>query len=184
MDYKYIEQLLERYWQCQTTLEEENILRAFFSQEDLPETLARYRALFVYEAEATKEAQLSEDFDQKLCERLGIDSEENSGHKEEQTEAVKARRISLSQRLRPLYNAAAAVAVVSLLGTGVQHIFSGRDTQTEWDYNAGSYQDSYNNPQEAYETLSDGIEELRNVLGTSKSDSLRSDSLNASVLPN
>ena len=31
MDYKYIEQLLERYWQCETTLQEENILRAFFS---------------------------------------------------------------------------------------------------------------------------------------------------------
>ncbi|MBQ4446467.1 MAG: pyruvate ferredoxin oxidoreductase, partial [Prevotella sp.] len=32
MDYKYIEQLLERYWQGMTTLEEERILRAFFSQ--------------------------------------------------------------------------------------------------------------------------------------------------------
>ena len=25
MDYKYIEQLLERYWQCETSLEEEGI---------------------------------------------------------------------------------------------------------------------------------------------------------------
>ena len=32
MDYKYIEQLLERYWACETTLEEEQILRAFFLQ--------------------------------------------------------------------------------------------------------------------------------------------------------
>ena len=32
MDYKYIEQLLERYWKCETTLEEEEILRMFFSQ--------------------------------------------------------------------------------------------------------------------------------------------------------
>ena len=30
MDYKYIEQLLERYWNCETSLEEEQILRAFF----------------------------------------------------------------------------------------------------------------------------------------------------------
>ena len=29
MDYKYIEQLLERYWQGETTLQEENILRSF-----------------------------------------------------------------------------------------------------------------------------------------------------------
>ena len=34
MDYKYIEQLLERYWEGETTLQEEAILRAFFSQED------------------------------------------------------------------------------------------------------------------------------------------------------
>ena len=36
MDYKYIEQLLERYWQCETSLEEEQILQAFFRQEDIP----------------------------------------------------------------------------------------------------------------------------------------------------
>ena len=29
MDYKYIEQLLERYWACDTSVEEEQILRAF-----------------------------------------------------------------------------------------------------------------------------------------------------------
>ena len=34
MDYKYIEQLLERYWQCQTSVEEERILRDFFGQEE------------------------------------------------------------------------------------------------------------------------------------------------------
>ena len=33
MNYQYIEQLLERYWDCQTTLEEEQILRSFFKQD-------------------------------------------------------------------------------------------------------------------------------------------------------
>ena len=32
MDYKYIEQLMERYWNAETSLEEESILRSFFSQ--------------------------------------------------------------------------------------------------------------------------------------------------------
>ena len=36
MDYKYIKQLLERYWKCETSLEEEEILRTFFSQKDIP----------------------------------------------------------------------------------------------------------------------------------------------------
>ena len=39
MDYKYIEQLLERYWRCETSLQEEEILRLFFSQEEVPADL-------------------------------------------------------------------------------------------------------------------------------------------------
>ena len=35
MDYKDIEQLLERYWQCETSVEEESVLRDFFSKEDV-----------------------------------------------------------------------------------------------------------------------------------------------------
>ena len=50
MDYKYIEQLLERYWAAETSLEEEDILRAFFSQKEIPAELEQYRTLFVYEA--------------------------------------------------------------------------------------------------------------------------------------
>ena len=34
MDYKYIEQLLERYWEAETSLQEETILRTFFSRKD------------------------------------------------------------------------------------------------------------------------------------------------------
>ena len=47
MDYKYIEQLMERYWRGETSLEEEDILRAFFSQDNVPAELLCYRSLFV-----------------------------------------------------------------------------------------------------------------------------------------
>ncbi len=46
MDYKYINQLLDRYWKAETSLEEEEILRAFFSQDELPAELKPYQALF------------------------------------------------------------------------------------------------------------------------------------------
>ena len=46
MDYKYIEQLLERYWKAETSIEEEDILRAFFSQQDIPAALKQYQPLF------------------------------------------------------------------------------------------------------------------------------------------
>ena len=51
MDYKYINQLLNKYWEGATTLEEENILRSFFSQKDVPGSLIQFRPLFVYEQE-------------------------------------------------------------------------------------------------------------------------------------
>ena len=49
MDYKYIEQLLERYWRCETSLEEEAILKTFFNQTHIPSHLMPYKPLFVSE---------------------------------------------------------------------------------------------------------------------------------------
>ena len=49
MDYRDIEQLLERYWQCETSVEEESVLRDFFSKEEVPAHLLRYKNLFVYQ---------------------------------------------------------------------------------------------------------------------------------------
>ena len=65
MDYKYIEQLLERYWQCETSLEEESELRAFFSKGEIPAHLLQYRDLFVYQ-QVQRETGLGEDFDARI----------------------------------------------------------------------------------------------------------------------
>ena len=46
MDYKYIEQLVDCYFEGETTLEEEQILRKFFAQEELPEHLRQWQPLF------------------------------------------------------------------------------------------------------------------------------------------
>ena len=66
MDYKYINQLLERYWRCETSLEEEDILRSFFSQKDVPVELLRFKDLFTYEQVEKKSDTLGDDFDRKL----------------------------------------------------------------------------------------------------------------------
>ncbi len=112
MDYKYINQLLERYWECQTTLEEEAILRAFFSQDDIPASLLPYRSLFVYETEEPKEDVLGDAFDARMFSLIG------------RAEPVKARRISLVQRMRPLFRAAAVVAVILTLANAMQAPFA------------------------------------------------------------
>ena len=113
MDYKYIEQLLERYWQCETTLQEENILRSFFSQEDVPVWLLKYKALF--DTAAQKEQPLGDDFDKRILAMT------------ENQKTVKARTISLTQRLMPLFKAAAVVAIILTLGNAAQ-------APWEWGY--------------------------------------------------
>lgn len=107
MDYKYIEQLIERYWVCETSLEEEQILRAFFHQKEIPASLLRYKAFFAYE-DAEKQKGLGDDFDAKILEKI-------------ERPAVKAKRLTLRSRLMPLMKAAAIVAVVMSIGMIAEH---------------------------------------------------------------
>ncbi len=119
MDYKYIEQLLERYWSGETSLEEENILRAFFSQKDIPASLLPYRDIFVYQAVSRSEEVLDSDFDDKILALI------------DEPEVVKARTITLRQRLAPMFKAAAVVAIMLTLGNAIQVPFNEEQAQPE-----------------------------------------------------
>ena len=120
MDYKYIEQLLERYWQGETTLQEEAILRNFFSQpeaQDIPESLRKFQALFTVE----QEEPLGDDFDARILEMIG-------------EEEPKTKIVTLTSRLMPLFKAAAIVAIILTLGNAAQ---------APWNYGWDNPQDEY-----------------------------------------
>jgi hypothetical protein len=108
MDYKYITQLLERYWKCETTLEEEEILKAFFCQKDVPADLCKYKDLFAYQLVEHKSDVLGDDFDEKIMSII------------QGPAPVKARVITMQQKLRPLFKAAAVVAIMLTLGNAAQ----------------------------------------------------------------
>ncbi|MBQ8656831.1 MAG: pyruvate ferredoxin oxidoreductase [Prevotella sp.] len=114
MDYKYIEQLVERYWNAETTLEEEHILRTFFSQKDIPAGMEKYRDVFTCQAEE-QQLQLGADFDERI---LAMTSQQPAA--DAQPVTVKAREIKLTQRLMPLFKAAAVVAIILTLGNAIQ----------------------------------------------------------------
>ena len=116
MDYKYIEYLLDRYFEAETSLEEEQILRAFFSQENIPAEMEQWRALFT----SDNDILLGDDFDARIMEAI------------EEQPAVKAREVSLTQRLMPLFKAVAVVAIIITIGSALQ---------APWDK-------SWNNPQD------------------------------------
>lgn len=140
MDYKYIEQLLERYWTAETSLEEERILQAFFAQRELPEHLALYQPIFATFNEERQE-QLSADFDARLKKRL-----------------LPQPKLSVNVVMKRAFAVAASVAVFFLIGFGAQYIYRSTQPKIVWDYNPASYQDSYDNPEMA---LDESVEALR-----------------------
>ncbi len=107
MNYQYIEQLLERYWKCDTTLEEEQILRSFFSQDNVPDTLKPYASLFAYEASNIQDTHLDDEFTRRVMAAISDEAEERPT----------AKTVSLLARIAPLFKAAAVVAVVVTAGT-------------------------------------------------------------------
>lgn len=151
MDYKYIEQLLERYWDCATSLEEENILRTFFSQKDVPAELLQYKDLFTYEQIQKQTEVLGDDFDSRMMEMIS------------EPTPVKARTISITQRLIPLFKAAAVVAIILTLGNAAQVAFNQEDP---YDMNMAEVQQPSEGPSVA-----------------AVSDSLKVDTLKKAELP-
>ncbi len=72
MDFERLDQLLEKYWACETSLEEEQQLQQFFENENLPEKYSEMATLFAYfsaqrklESKDALEAQVQSKFKQQ-----------------------------------------------------------------------------------------------------------------------
>ena len=148
MDYKYIEQLLERYWQCETTLQEEAILHTFFSQEDVPAELQQYTALF---ATQKPEEVLGDDFDARILAMVG--QEENK---------PKAKVVTLTSRLMPLFRAAAIVATILTIGNAAQ---------APWDRGWDDPKDAYAKFQQMHEA--DSVSTLGTIQAENITDTVK-----------
>jgi len=122
MNNKRIEELLEKYWLCETTIPEEEELRSYFHQPDIPEHLLKYKALFTYRQEEAEVA-LDDNFDERILKMISPKKKEP------------VRRI-----IRPYLRVAASIIVV--LG----FVFSA------WLYNQQTNpwkQDTYETPEQA-----------------------------------
>ena len=65
MESENIKKLLEKYWECSASEQEEEKLKEFFTQENVPEEFAEYKPLFQY-FHQEKQTKLDESFDEKL----------------------------------------------------------------------------------------------------------------------
>ena len=158
MDYKSIEQLIERYWRCDTTLEEEKLLRDFFTFEEVPQHLVRYRDLFVYQT-IQRDTELDEDFDTRIFEAIS-------------NPTVRIKPVLDRKWFVPLLRAVAIVFIVAFIGNVAQDIF-----QTDHpNYNYESYTDTYDNPEAAYQQVSSALLIVSEGINRSK-ELLRGDSV-------
>ena len=121
----------------------------FFSQEDVPVWLLKYQTLFTYEA--SKEEALGDDFDERILAMI------------EQTQPVKARVISITQQLKPLFKAAAIVAIVLTLGNAAQ---------APWDR-------GWDNPREEYAKYRQQQMDSGNIAGPVQAENILEDSIKA-----
>ena len=162
MDYKYIEEVLERYWQCETSLQEEEQLRAFFAGADVPKHLLPYKDLFVYQLEQ-QQVKISDNFEDRILSQIEIP-------------VVKAKRITFVTRVIPLFKAVAMVAVVLSVGGVMEQSF--RSDKSTLDYNYDAYTDTYDDPEVAYKQVSSALMMLSEGMNKSKeqlADSLQLD---------
>lgn len=161
MDYKYIEQLLNRYWECETTMEEENILRAFFKLQNLPEHFEQYKPLFDYESEQAN-LTTSEGFEERVLRKIQQEGNEKGETKKKRTAFIS---------LRPLYNAVAMVAIVCMVALAAQHTFSNQQEE-EWDTTSTpemSYKESFTDPQVARSELRDMLKTMSSTFSDTQS---------------
>lgn len=133
MDSKIIEQLIEKYFEGETSLEEELTLKSYFGSGEVADSLKMYRPLFQY-FQSEQATRLSADFEEKLKSRI-----ESSGQ-----ETV-IRRLTFTKIWK------IAAAVVLLTGTVflVYHLNPNLQPQTETAINWEDFEPK--DPQEAYE---------------------------------
>ena len=136
MEYAAIRALLDKYWEAETTLEEESALAAYFRQPDIDPRLRPFREMFVY-FEQESRVTPGEGFEKRILEAV--------------------RQAGESGELRPDHGApvrrmwrgvnasyAAAAAVILVIGLFIMVPSSRREAAA-----AASVKDTYEDPQQA-----------------------------------
>ncbi len=102
MDYKNINNLLEKYWEGESSLQEEETLKQYFNNGKVAPQFEQYQSLFQYFKEE-QDVMISDDFEKQLLKRI-----EN----EQKVVPAKVRKLSWMTSIRAI----AAVGII-LLGT-------------------------------------------------------------------
>lgn len=134
MDSSKIEALLAKYWECETSLEEEQQLRDYFRQKEVPGHLASYKPLFHYYEKAGNTPILDAGFDKKVLGAINA----------KQQVASKGKVVSMFSNLAKI---AAVILVVVAAGYFIKQEYTSKKDKVDELTNIDTFED----PQKAFE---------------------------------
>ncbi len=141
-EHEHIRFLLNKYWNCETSVEEEKKLQDFFSQGDIPEDLQPYIPLFRDYKESQYSIRLDNNFDKKLKAAI---------HQKE-----KAKQYITIRIFTPVLKIAASIAILITLGVGVYFFVN----ENRKPY----FAETYNDPKAALKDATHALEKLSEAL--------------------
>lgn len=152
MDYKRIEDLVEKYWACETSIVEEKELRAFFKNEQVPEKLKETALLFQYFELEGSQKKLGADFDQQLLHQL-----ENNEPK---------KKTVVVHWFTPYAKVAAVVIIVAGLSFLVTRTIRQAEKETQLT-------DTFERPEDAFEETKKALLLISNKIGKGKTQMVK-----------
>ncbi len=148
MNSEKIHSLLEKYWNCETSVQEEMELQAFFSYGNVPEEFRQFIPLFAYIRDE-QSVTLSEGFDKRLHKVL--------------EERGKERYVTI-RIFRPLLRI--AVSVLLVIGIGISLFFISKQD------NRPQFVETYEDPNAAMQQAAFALEKLSHALRKSEKASV------------
>jgi len=106
MDYKNINHLLEKYWEGETSLQEEETLQQYFNHNNVAPELKQFKSLFQFFKEE-QDVMISDDFEKRLLQEI---------EKEQKVVPAKIRKLSWMTSIR-------MIAAVGILLMGAIFVF-------------------------------------------------------------
>jgi hypothetical protein len=107
-NYQHIENLLDKYWEGETTLEEDKILQMFFASANIPLDFQAFQPIFKAKSDIQKQT-LSDDFDTNL---LAILENEKEEKKEAKIIQLQNKQAAELQKWRFVAGIAASIALI------------------------------------------------------------------------
>ncbi|MCD7974174.1 MAG: hypothetical protein LUG18_16170 [Candidatus Azobacteroides sp.] len=133
-----IEVLLSKYWNCETSVEEELILKNFFVSEEVPEYLEKYKAFFLFQ-EKQQHLSVHADFDKKVMDII-------SRQEEEKTISIYNKK----QLIFHLVRVAAVILLCLIVGLGTAYLVNEEEEIIH-------YTDTYTDPEDAFKVIQHAV---------------------------